>query len=643
MKYPIKAIVFFSLSLILINKATYSTSPCEQFEEQLIFTVKNTSSIQQSLADMPEESYSTYFKKENITKEEQKSFFQIVSDFSNRVSRFHTSITQEQWKNMGLKNHNEQRVSISQRLILSYCEMLPIVKKLHAFCLDEGIKDSPCFTDAEALLSNFQTFSQFLLKKEERAVPFISVTQVQKKQSANTPSLLFYETKTNFSGFHLQEKKRAKYLLSSLEALNIDALQLPLHYKITFQELIIATQKHLNLFLKRRIKLTELSGRNDITLDARVFFRYSSPIDFESDIMDEAETFLYNPLSLVFQNGCTLTYEEKEANLPNLASFYNYDYHRPIEVRTTETQKENTVHKRRRKQKKQVNAVLSKSNTSKPTTKKSTKMGQEVPNITSSTTTEQTDAEQNVTTTTTFLESDSTQAHNIFADTALPASSVDDTVLVEQQNVATIPASESAQDINENEMNVALIGHQPPVIQIASEDAESSLQRINQLITCLTELVQTGHTLDNAYIIQKAYALKKTFMIHPEPLLEQTQEAASALATFAASLKSKTVPSNSKAPRLRAVPPQTAADFDRFMTPPLRFLKDKIRFGYVRILLEKLGAKIDDTRNGSRVHIDLYGHKTSIHIHDKINGLLDSGRIFSIRQLMLDAGFQITD
>ena len=37
------------------------------------------------------------------------------------------------------------------------------------------------------------------------------------------------------------------------------------------------------------------------------------------------------------------------------------------------------------------------------------------------------------------------------------------------------------------------------------------------------------------------------------------------------------------------------------------------------------------------------GHAASIHLHDKENGTLESGQIFSLRELILKAEFLIAD
>jgi len=616
-----------TLTIFIFSQLTWATTPREQFETSLAQATSKTAQIHQSLLDLKEEMYAEYFQKKNITKERSISTIKTMLDFSKKFCDFQLSITPNQWQVIDTKAENDQRKAISQRIILSYCEMLPNFKKLHSFFLEDDLKTSQYAIDTEALFESFKILPQFLLKNEERMAPFITVTQVQKVQRPNTSSPLTYNVKTNFVAFYLQEKKRARYLVTSFDALNVEALQLPSEYKIAFNQMLQGTKACLVNFLKKRFKLNDFYRISDFTVDSDVFFRVTSPIDLQSTVMDEGEYLLYQPINLIFPGGCQLTLEQKTLNSKNLSAFYNH--HNITNNQTPNTHK-NDVRPSDSQKKRQAKKL--KSNSSRAVNAPSKGLAQKYP--------EALQKEQPVR----GPLSCETQATN-GQHTATPVPidlpqkvEASENHNPEENKDALATTRKENSEINNSE-NTTTTTFVPVIPVIPDAHAES----IEETLTCLTKLIQDGYALDNPYIIQKAYGLKKNFLMHAETLLEQTQEAVSALATFASSLKSKTVPSNSKTPRFRDVPIQAAADFDRFMTPPLRFLKDNIRFGYVRNLLEKLGAKIDDTRNGSRVHIDLCGHKTSIHIHDKINGLLDSGRIFSIRQLMLDAGFQIAD
>ena len=96
-------------------------------------------------------------------------------------------------------------------------------------------------------------------------------------------------------------------------------------------------------------------------------------------------------------------------------------------------------------------------------------------------------------------------------------------------------------------------------------------------------------------------------------------------------------------PLSHKVPQRLEADFLYFMdTPPIRYLKG-LRFGLVSTLFENLDIKIDRSMAGSRIHFsyrDKQGHyATSIHLHDNHNGVLDGGRISSLRKFLIDCGF----
>jgi hypothetical protein len=89
------------------------------------------------------------------------------------------------------------------------------------------------------------------------------------------------------------------------------------------------------------------------------------------------------------------------------------------------------------------------------------------------------------------------------------------------------------------------------------------------------------------------------------------------------------------------VPSKLIALFDYF-TDPLACPND-IRFGMIEPLLTGLGIEIDKSRNGSRMNFKYGHHVTSIHLHDKDNGVLDGGRISTLRTFLLDIGFTTYD
>lgn len=137
-------------------------------------------------------------------------------------------------------------------------------------------------------------------------------------------------------------------------------------------------------------------------------------------------------------------------------------------------------------------------------------------------------------------------------------------------------------------------------------------------------------------IFQKAYSLlaqlqKNNF------LLDNIQQTTSELALRLREIqKEKT--QKTTTPLFCKVPKNYEADLVFFLETPVKYLKG-IRFCFVRRLLEGLGGTVDPSHSGSRIHVSLNNKETSIHLHDSVNGELEGGRISSLRQFIIDAGF----
>jgi hypothetical protein len=65
--------------------------------------------------------------------------------------------------------------------------------------------------------------------------------------------------------------------------------------------------------------------------------------------------------------------------------------------------------------------------------------------------------------------------------------------------------------------------------------------------------------------------------------------------------------------------------------------------GTITRLCKELKIDVDTAREGSRIHLQFRNHKTSFHVHDKIDGIIDSGVIISLREYIIDIGFRMKD
>ncbi|WP_010301542.1 hypothetical protein [Candidatus Odyssella thessalonicensis] len=91
------------------------------------------------------------------------------------------------------------------------------------------------------------------------------------------------------------------------------------------------------------------------------------------------------------------------------------------------------------------------------------------------------------------------------------------------------------------------------------------------------------------------------------------------------------------------IPKNYEADYLLLMHTPITYLHNNLRFSLVKRLLKGLGGKIDDSHSGSRIAFELNKKKMSIHLHNAHNGILDGGRITSLRKLITDAGVYIQE
>jgi hypothetical protein len=143
-------------------------------------------------------------------------------------------------------------------------------------------------------------------------------------------------------------------------------------------------------------------------------------------------------------------------------------------------------------------------------------------------------------------------------------------------------------------------------------------------------------------IYYKAHNLYKDLEKYGELILDQIQQGTTELA-----LRLQQVQLNENIHDVQMtkfiVPKNYEHAFRYLMYTPLCYLKDNLRFSFAERLLAGLCGTIDKSREGSRMAIHLNGQTIGLHLHDSINGVLDSGRITSLRQFFIEAGCVLSD
>lgn len=231
------------LSILIFSQTYGFATPVEEFKNQLGANIKRTLEINKCIQSLTEEKYAEYFQKEGILSHEVSSIKNNVNIFTKKISGFFHSISDEQWKSIGKGTTGEQKTLISQRIILTYCEMLPLASNLHKCFIDNQVLVSPYTQNVDALISYFNFLSHNLQMNEERLIPFMTVSALEKK---NTVS---YNVKINFVAYVLQQKRRARFLVSAIDGLDFSAFQLPTTYAKQLKETLLATKKKLTIFL----------------------------------------------------------------------------------------------------------------------------------------------------------------------------------------------------------------------------------------------------------------------------------------------------------------------------------------------------------------------------------------------------------
>jgi hypothetical protein len=213
---------------------------------------------------------------------------------------------------------------------------------------------------------------------------------------------------------------------------------------------------------------------------------------------------------------------------------------------------------------------------------------------------------------------------------------------IEKESVTTITSSGPLEDYTKedlfNPLDQSLIleennAKEANLPELPQETEINECKKVLQGIMKSTEN-QEG---DNYSIFQKALSLFKHLATH-EYLLPDIQEATSQLLMELAECKIGSSRHKQLTTSQIFITEKNKKDYLFIMSTPVRYLKNALRFGVVRRFIEAIGGSIDVGRAGSRIGIKLNGKTTTLHLHDSKDGILDGGRIMSLRHFITNAG-----
>jgi hypothetical protein len=215
---------------------------------------------------------------------------------------------------------------------------------------------------------------------------------------------------------------------------------------------------------------------------------------------------------------------------------------------------------------------------------------------------------------------------------------------IEKEFVKTTTSSDPLEENTKEALFNPLDNSQPLIMEHnnTKEGKLSELAQETEVDQCkrlLQEIMKStaNQEGENYFIWEKAHSLFKNLSNH-EYLLPEIQQTTSQLSIRVAEMKKDSVLPLKLTISQIFLKEKDKEDYLFIMKTPIRYLKNALRFGVVRRFIEGIGGNIDVGRAGSRIGIKLNNLTTTIHLHDSTNGILDGGRIMSIRDFITKAG-----
>lgn len=461
-----------------------------------------------------------------------------------------------------LKNQNHV---VSRMAFGVYCSYMPFVKKIEniLFVTD---KKSFLFKELQNIKINIINYSKFFNYTDENISNFLKITP------QGNVYLNFYDIRTHM-------KRKAKNLLSVINKINLNELDLNKKYKkylkdrFSLYKNFYTKDLEIKMIMSREVRSLM---NQDLSKDSRF-----PPVNILNNfrLLEEAEQVVFCPLDLTI---FPISNEEKEREKPKLLAMLNNTYNARLKHGHTSKGLENTPISSLNNFLEDSISVLS------------SKVEEENLNPL-------------------IYPNTSSQIIEITNDSISPSNLQKDEKDIPEQNEED---DESDYLYKLKELKITTLTWVESLELMAQE---SKIQGINSQLYKISTLMIKVDNLSNLYLM--------------EQLAEATNQTALRISMMETHKKQvNLVLSTRKKERL-----------NDFLYSPLASLKDKIRIKKFYSLLKALGGDYNEGREGSRVALSINGHETSIHKpHGKYGPYLDSGRITSLRRFLIGSGLNLS-
>lgn len=588
MEWFMKELFFILWSFVFFVPSCFGNI-IEDFKRDSFESLNTLKQINESIKQLDDKESKSYFG-EVAAARRFKQARTLFEQAEKSINSYHNQI-------LSLLDGVTTPKELSLRLFLPFCHQFYLIKGFHHL-RDTSKEDSLCKKHTEDSLKAFSIYEKYWTDDESILFTYLNIEPAKKRPDGIQRYSLHVDEKAHF----LFVKKTMRNITNRIEILNgffqLNNLLLEKRYKQELLQQLRNIEEHF-----RRAKGTSLVSlvRDPNFGELRKTDLSTEALSIPEEIFDtlnflrHSARVVFEPFSLSFyglegrQDHLNLTPAEKQ----NAISLFTDFMEKRQEASQPQKKEKKSVKKKKNTKKKKQ---LKKKNALKLARCNEEKEKNELP-----------------------AEDES-------------SFSLQDTVIEQQDTkdgAALASMQPSAEDSKPSNRSSSLLSEEPN---------DEKVEAINDALNILQTLQDAtrGQSSNYFFIYHKAYSLSISLREKPE-LLEQVQNGISQLSLKLQELNMRN--SNLK-PKVYPVPKLLESEFNYIMETPLCYLKG-IRFGSVRVFLEKLGATIDPSHEGSRIGIQLNGKKTSIHLHDSKNGELDGGRIMNLRKLLIDAAYVV--
>lgn len=609
--YSVFVLVFGMHFIRIVIISLFVLSPCFANEEEAFNTeYKNRlitlMKLNQKVGSLPQDQIPSYLGSDRI-KAKNLTYFQTFKSILENSNRSLLDLYSELSK-LSIKNRDE----IGESVFLPYCQNIYLVKALHdlrVICPPH----SPFGSDVEEVLHCLSIFEDHFSKKEDF---FSSLLKIEPIGKDKDDKLQRYAVNFNFHTWRFECRQIARSISTLLSKTNLDKLELPLPYKQKlnekFEEIRRFIEGNNNKYMAKALisKKTNKALSSDPIIEEEqdLFEETEKEVAHQADTENFYFTLVVNEKKIVpvdlaelegplFLDAHFLLSQDYEKYFQIVLNPLNQIFEEEIFLSSEEKEKNSLLLKKLLEEKQAPKTPSIPQKKSVPH-KKSKGKENHPPHL----------------------------KNPKVKDSSQPLKNITNQDLSENEDMKReIPQITSQEKI------------EPVIVHPAIEEEPIDQKALAE--KWLGDIIKETQGKEGGYfpIYQKAYSLSLQLKKNPA-YFEAIEEAVSSLASRLNKIKESTSVSATK----HFVPKNLEGEFNYFMNTPFCYLKD-LRFGFVKTLFEGLKIKIDMTGAGSRIHFSFKDMKNSIHLTEKNNGILDSGRISSLRKWILDSGFTVKD